>query len=177
MPTRNKDRVYVALYARGGNEPNTYHWAIIVGPKKEGDGKLGYRYHVKHVLVPAALGQVKWEYQAIEIPLFQTAMLLGRIMVAKVTDGTQLHRSLAAVPIIQNNPEWTCRTWVKDAVASLEADGKSLGTRVTNWEEIEKTANEYIGTKRQQRRYDGSGPWKFRTVPTFDLIQKKETIP
>ncbi|KAI1941145.1 hypothetical protein LOZ66_001653 [Ophidiomyces ophidiicola] len=154
MPTRNKDRVYVALYACGGNEPNMYHWAIIVGPKKEGDGKLGYRYHVKH-----------------------TAMLLGRIMVAKVTDGAQLHRCLAAVPIIQNNPEWTCRTWVKDAVASLEADGKSLGIRVTNWEEIEKTANEYIGTKRQQRRYDGSGPWKLRTVPTFDLIQKKETIP
>lgn len=47
MPAANKDRLYVALHARGGNDPATYHWAIIVGPKLEEEGGKGRRYHVK----------------------------------------------------------------------------------------------------------------------------------
>ncbi|OAX83017.1 hypothetical protein ACJ72_02618 [Emergomyces africanus] len=177
MPAANKDRVYVALYARGGEDPNTYHWAIIVGPKEEVEGGKGHRHHVKQQLDPASPSQFKWVYQALEIPLIQTSMLLGRIMIAKVTDSVQLRNTLAAVPIVQNNPAWTCRIWVRDAIVALEADGRSLGTRVTNWSIIEQSAKDYIGQKRQQRRYDGSGSFPPRTVPTFDLIERKETVP
>lgn len=162
---------------RGGQEPNTYHWAIIVGPKEEVEGGRGYRYHVRQRLDPAKPGRQVWVYEALDIPLVQTSMLLGRIMIAKVTDNAQLRSTLAAVPIVQDDPSWTCRIWVKNAIAALEADGKSLGTRNTNWTTIEQTANNYIGQKRQQRRYDGSGSWAPGTVPTFDLLENKETIP
>lgn len=29
MLQSNKDRIYIALYARGGQDLNTYHWAIM----------------------------------------------------------------------------------------------------------------------------------------------------
>ncbi|KAH9861359.1 hypothetical protein J1614_011105 [Plenodomus biglobosus] len=38
MVASNKDRIYVALYARGGQDPDTYHWAITIGPKNEVEG-------------------------------------------------------------------------------------------------------------------------------------------
>ncbi|MCJ1335945.1 hypothetical protein MMC09_001219 [Bachmanniomyces sp. S44760] len=49
MPS-DKGRLYVALYARGGKptmpgSEDTYHWALIVGPKEEKEGKQGVRYH------------------------------------------------------------------------------------------------------------------------------------
>ncbi|KAL3482295.1 hypothetical protein BJX99DRAFT_252554 [Aspergillus californicus] len=177
MAAANKDRVYVTLYVRGGQDPNTYHRAITVGPKKEDERSRGHRYHVKQQSDETTINRMRWIYQPIEIPLVQTNMLLGRILIAKVTDGVQLRSTLAAVPIVQDNSAWTCRIWVRDVVTALEADGKSLGTRVTNWPTIEQTANIYIGQKRQQRRYDGTGSWKPNKVPTFDLLANKETTP
>lgn len=73
-------------------------------------------------------------------------------MVAKITDSAQVPATLAAVPIVQNDPSWTCRIWVKDAIAALEADGRNLGTRVTLWVTIEQKAKSYIGDKRRQGR-------------------------
>jgi hypothetical protein len=63
---------------------------------------------------------------------------------------------------------------IRHAIAALEADRKSLGTRITDWTTIEQTANKQ---KRQQRRYDGSGSWVPGTVPTFDLLENQETVP
>jgi uncharacterized protein DUF6914 len=176
MPASNKDRVYVALDARGGQDPNTYHWAIVVGPKEEVEGGRAYRYHARQRFDPARPGHIIWVYESLEIPLIQTSMLLGRIMIAKVTNSAQLHSTLAAVPIVQDDPSWTCRIWVKDAISALEADRKSLGTRITDWTTIEQTANNYIKQKRQQRRYDGSGSWVQGSVPTFDLLENQETV-
>ncbi|PGH02262.1 hypothetical protein AJ80_08887 [Polytolypa hystricis UAMH7299] len=173
----NKDRIYVALYARGGQDPNTYHWAIIVGPKTEVEGGRGFRYHARQRLDPTTPGRQVWHYEALDIPLTQTSMLLARVMIGKVANHAQLAKTLAAVPREQDNPAWTCRIWVRDAIAALEADGKSLGTRVTNWQKIEQTAKTYVARKREQRRYDGSGTWKAGTVPTYDLLEEKEVIP
>ncbi|KAF2473575.1 uncharacterized protein BDR25DRAFT_311806 [Lindgomyces ingoldianus] len=104
-------------------------------------------------------------------------MLLARVRIGKAVDGAQLAETLAEVPLVQDNPAWTCRIWVRDAIAALEADRKSLGTRVTDWQRIEQTSNIYIAQKRQQRRYDGSGTWRASTVPTYDLLEEKEVIP
>ncbi|KAH8698376.1 hypothetical protein BGW36DRAFT_293664 [Talaromyces proteolyticus] len=177
MPASNKDRVYVALYARGGRDPDAFHWAIIVGPKKEGvGGSRGYRYHAIQRPDPSRTGHFIWVYEALEITLFQTNMLLGRILIAKVTNDTQLRTTLAAVPLVQDDPSWNCQVWVKNAIAALEADRKSLGTRVTDWTAIEQIANGYINRKREQRRYDGSGGWASGTVPTFDLLENRESV-
>jgi hypothetical protein len=132
MVASNKDRIYIALYARGGQDPNTYHWAIIVGPKKEVEGGKGFRYHARQRLDPATPGRQEWHYEALDIPLAQTSMLLARVMIGKVVDEARLSTTLAAVLLVQDDPAWTCRIWVRDAIAALEADGRSLGTRVTD---------------------------------------------
>ena len=177
MVSFNKDCIYITLYAHSGQDSNTYHWTIIVGLKNEVEGGRGFQYHARHKLDPATPGHYVWHYEAVEIPLEQTSMLLARIMIGKVTNEVQLATTLAAVPLIQDNPAWTCRIWVRDAIAVLEADGRSLGTRVTGWQKIEQAANAYVARKRQQRRYDGSGTWKAGTVPTYDLIMGEEVIP
>lgn len=171
----NKDRIYVALYARGGQDPNTYHWAIIIGPKNEVEGGQGGRYHVKHD--PLQPGESFWKYEDLPIPLTQTASLLARVTIGKVTDKSRLERVLKNVPLVQGDPAWTCRVWVRDAIAALVADGKCLGTSVTDWTTVEQACNNYVGEKRAARRYDGSGSWKAGTVPTYDLLERKETIP
>jgi hypothetical protein len=176
-PASNKDRVYVAIYGR--QDPNMFHWAIIVGPKNEVKGVKGCRYHVKQRSDPARPGGSSiWVYESLDITLVQNnAMLLGRILIAKVTDDAQLRSTLAAVPIVQDDPSWGCRIWVRDAIAALEADGKSLGTRITDWETVEQAAVRYIWQKRQQKRYDGLGSWEAGTIPTFDLLAHQEIVP
>ena len=177
MVASNKDRVYIALYARGGLDPNSYHWAIIVGPKNEVEGERGTRYHVRNRYVPEQPGPPVWQYEALAIPLVQTNMLLARVMIGKVLDGSRLRTVLERVPLVQQDPAWTCRIWVKSAVAALEADGKCLGTRVSEWQMIERTANDYVAKKRQEKRFETSGKWPPLTVPTYDLLEGKEVIP
>ncbi|KAF2500856.1 hypothetical protein BU16DRAFT_523605 [Lophium mytilinum] len=177
LVSSNKDRIYIALYDRPGENPNTYHWAIIVGPKNEVEGGRGHRYHVRERLGLDRPGIFRWQYEAVEIPLAQTNMLLARVMIGKVANGAQLPTTLATVPLVQDNPAWRCRHWVRDAIAALEADRRSLGTRVTDWSKIERASTAYVERKRQQKRYDGSGTWKAGTVPTYDLLEEMEVIP
>lgn len=103
-------------------------------------------------------------------------MLLARIMIGKVKNNAQLVATLAAVPLVQANPAWTCHIWVRNAVAALAADGESLGTKDVDWVKIEQHSNVYVAKKREQRRYDGSGKWEGGTVPTYDLLEGKETV-
>lgn len=104
-------------------------------------------------------------------------MLLARVMVGKVLDGSRLASVLEKVPLVQQDPRWTCRIWVRDAIAALEADGKCLGTRMTDWQKLEDASNAYVARKRQQKRYDGSGTWQPGAVPTYDLLEEKEVVP
>ncbi|OCK80831.1 hypothetical protein K432DRAFT_296845, partial [Lepidopterella palustris CBS 459.81] len=111
-------------------------------------------------------------YEARDIPLAPTSMLLARVTIGKVANGAQLAATLAAVPLVQDNRAWTSRIWVRNAIAPLEADRRGLGTRVANWKRFERISNAYVATKRQQRRYDGLGKWKAGTVPTCDLLEE-----
>lgn len=104
-------------------------------------------------------------------------MLLARITVEKVLDKQKLIATLALVPMQQPNPTWTCRIWVRDAIAALQGDGKVLGSSMTDWGRIEQMAKAFVSQKRQERRYDGSGNWQRGTMPTYDMLEDKETIP
>ncbi|KAI9831403.1 MAG: hypothetical protein M1826_003576 [Phylliscum demangeonii] len=103
-------------------------------------------------------------------------MLLVRVLIAKVTSKSQLVQTLENVPIIQDDTSWTCRIWVRDALAALEADGRSLGTRVTDWSTVEEKTKWYVGLKEDQQRFDGSGQWDRTKAPTYDLLDGRETI-
>jgi len=176
MTPSNKPRLYVALYARGG-EPDTYHWALISGPKVEHEGSVGKRYHARqrdHM----ENGQLRsrWEYEELEIGTAPTQMILVRVLIAKVINVERLGEILRTVPLVQDDKDWTCRIWVRDAIARLAAEKGVLGRSVTDWATVENTAKQYVRKKKDQHRFDGTVEWDRRKVPTWDLIQKKETI-
>ncbi|RMZ90940.1 hypothetical protein DV736_g1832, partial [Chaetothyriales sp. CBS 134916] len=102
-------------------------------------------------------------------------MLLIRIMIAKVEDNDSLCATLRHTPIKQGQPGWNCVSWVKEALESLDANQTALGTRVTAWETVRNEAMAYCQRKRDQHRFDGQGDFDMSKVPTFDLIEGKET--
>jgi hypothetical protein len=97
-------------------------------------------------------------------------------MVAKVIKWERMLQILRAVPTVQNDPNWTCRIWVRDALANLAAGVGVLGTSATDWTTIENTAKRYVQEKKGQHRFDGQVLWNMNKVPTWDLIENKETV-
>ncbi|KAF2456047.1 hypothetical protein BDY21DRAFT_372694 [Lineolata rhizophorae] len=176
----NKKRVYIALYGRGTNKTSSepYHWAIIVGPKKEVENGQGVRYHARQIFDATRPGKTSWAFERREIALAPTSLLLARVLVAKVADDAQLGRTLGAVAVVQNDqdPAWNCKSWIRTALAALEGDGRSLGTRVTDWRTVEGVASAYVCCKKRQRRFDTPGAFAAGTVPTFDLLAGREII-
>ncbi|EME42134.1 hypothetical protein DOTSEDRAFT_36062 [Dothistroma septosporum NZE10] len=137
MPSA-KLRLYVALYPSGvvNNEErrdraekfNRYHWGLLIGPKNEGSNQVpGKRYHVKNTPVDG------WKYEEVELDnVRNTNSLLARILIAKVEDLTRLTTILRSVPVVQDDPNWRCRTWIATALSVLERDGKAVGTSQLN---------------------------------------------
>ncbi|KAI9927113.1 hypothetical protein ASPWEDRAFT_298429 [Aspergillus wentii DTO 134E9] len=178
MPS-NKDRLYVALYARGGaptmpGKEDTYHWALIVGPKVETRDKRGVRYHV--IEEPRFEGGSKWCFKEQSCALNATSMLLVRVMIGKVEDRKSLVGILHKTPIRQGEEGWNCVSWVKEALETLQADDKTLGTSVVEWQKVRDEAMEYCQRKKDQHRFDGQGDFDMSKPPTYDLIRRKETI-
>ncbi|KAL2811547.1 hypothetical protein BDW59DRAFT_177083 [Aspergillus cavernicola] len=178
MPS-NKDRLHVGLYARGGSptmpgKEDTYHWALIIGPKVEVEGGMGVRYHAKEK--PKLGGGSEWFFEERECPLAPTSMLLVRITIGKVADTSRSVDILRNTPIRQGQPGWNCVSWVKEALEGLNADTKSLGTNVTEWSRVRNAAMDYCQRKKDQHRFDGQGNFDMRRVPTYDLMEQKEII-
>ncbi|KAF4509389.1 hypothetical protein G6O67_003565 [Ophiocordyceps sinensis] len=102
MPS-SKDRLYVALYARGGASmmpggEDRYHWALILGPKFEDDEARGKRFHAKESL-----------------------------------SFEQGQRRTVGVPIRGGQPGWNCVEWVREALQMIQMDRKAIGTAVVDW--------------------------------------------
>ncbi|KAM0112865.1 hypothetical protein ACP6JB_001364 [Aspergillus fumigatus] len=159
MPS-NKDRLYVALYAHGGNptmpgKEDTYHWALIVGPKVEAEDGIGVRYHAKER--PKLGGGSEWFFEERD-------------------DGNRLVEILRNTPIRQGQPGWNCVFWVKEALETLKVNPKALGTSIVEWEKVRSAAMDYCQRKKDQHRFDGQGNFNMRKVPTYDLIERKEII-
>ncbi|KAL2846398.1 hypothetical protein BJY01DRAFT_263348 [Aspergillus pseudoustus] len=168
MPS-NKDRLYVALYAGGGaatmpGKEDTYHWALIVGPKNESPGKNG------------SGGGSEWFFKERECPLTPTSMLLVRVKVGKVGDRNRLVNILQTTPIRQEQVGRNCVGWVEGALRRLKADGSALGTSAIDWETVRTQAMGYCQRKKDQHRFDGQASFDMTKAPTYDLIERKEII-
>jgi hypothetical protein len=96
-------------------------------------------------------------------------------MVAKIEDEARLIRILESIPIVQNNPEWRCRTWVANALVAIQADGRAVGTSQLSWQEIERAGRDFVGAKAQAGRYRDQALWD-APRPMLDLIAGKEII-
>lgn len=145
-----------------------------MGPKVEAAGKMGARYHAKEA--PRAGGGSEWRFEERQCELIATSMLLVRLLIGKVEDGNRLAEILRKTPIRQNQAGWNCVHWVKEALEGLKADGKALGTSIVEWETVRDQAMGYCQRKKEQHRFDGRGNFDMKKAPTYDLIERKETI-
>ena len=64
----------------------------------------------------------------------------------------------------------------KEVLEGLKAGGKARGTSILEWERVRDGAMNYCQRKKDQHRFDGQGSYDSSKVPTYDLIEGKETI-
>jgi len=133
------------------------------------------RYHAKERITGPETSE--WFFEEIKTTLLATSMLLVRVLIAKVENKDRLISILRNTPIRQGVVGWNCVGWVKEALESLAADGKALGTSVTEWTVVRNAAMEYCDRKKKEHRFDGRGSYDMNKAPTYDLIEKKETMP
>lgn len=172
MPS-NKLRLYIALYPSGvvNNEERKYHWGFLVGPKLETNPPVaGTRYHVRNRAMTG------WEYEAVPLRnVANTTTLLARILVAKIIDKARLVGIFETTPVVQNDPNWRCRTWIAEVLRRIADDGKTVGTGVLDWTRIESAARQYVANKTASGRYAHAsrllGP-----KPTWDMITGTELV-
>ncbi|RKF78050.1 hypothetical protein GcM1_214018 [Golovinomyces cichoracearum] len=176
----DKDRLYIALYARGGaptmiNKEDMYHWALLTGPKTENEKAKGTRFHVKGRLV--ASGQRQWFYDELPVSLHATNMLLVRVKIGKIIDTKRLRKILRDCPIRQGEQDWNCVSWVKEALEALWSNEKVLGTAITDWDEVRASSMNFCQKKIDQHRFDGKANFDMKMPPTLCLLEGKELIP
>ncbi|KAK8107037.1 uncharacterized protein PG998_009050 [Apiospora kogelbergensis] len=173
----NKDRLYIALYARGGTPTmpgleDKYHWALIVGPKRESNASRGHRFHAMEKLssvgsLPKA--QSVWQYESLEIPMAPKSMLLVRIVVGKVKNMSRLRAILDATPV---RPEW-----VREALQAAIRDGRALGASAGDWKSVRDTTMRFVERKKAAHRFDGSRSYDSTKAATWDMLTKTELVP
>ncbi|KAI1438274.1 hypothetical protein GGR50DRAFT_485993 [Xylaria sp. CBS 124048] len=184
----DKDRLYIALYARGGvatmpGLEDSYHWALHVSPKIEPeDGGKGMRFHAREKLVIAGSpprAQTVWAYDEAAVPLQRTAMVLVRIMIGKVKDRNRLRRIFQNIPLRPDVPDWNCVGWVQEAVETAFQDGEALGSCAKSWTAVRDTAMWYIAEKRAVHRFDSQAVGRFdlKRTATWDMLKDKELNP
>lgn len=117
-----------------------------------------------------------WIYEEREISNVRTTNnLLVRILVAKVEDHKRLDTILRSLPVVQDDPEWRCRTWIASALAELAKDGKPVGISQLEWEKIELIARQYVAQKAAAGRYQRSEVL-LKPKSTWDMLENKETV-
>ena len=75
--------------------------------------------------------------------LLPTNSLLVRVVIGKIIDKSRVHDNLCAVPVKQNDPNWNCVIWVKEALEALQKDAQALGTSKLDWRTVREAAMSY----------------------------------
>jgi hypothetical protein len=130
----------------------------------------GVQYHVRN---PPLAG---WTYEKTPVADIRvTATLLARILVAKVEDPDRLTAILDRVPVVQDDANWRCRSWIASALEAIAKDGKAVGTSDLDWTNIEEIGRRYVAKKTAAGRYNERGLLE-GPRPTWDILQNKETV-
>lgn len=145
---KNKDRLYIALYSRGGNSPvgpRNLHWALIVGPKEEKDGAMGTRHLVRPDLTRSIFDNMRvWAYECASVPLTRRDGIIARVLVGKL-------RNSAASKVFwekfltfeeRGSTDQVSGLWIK---ATLKLLAKHcLSVAVTDWPRIEQRCRDFV---------------------------------
>lgn len=128
------------------------------------------RYHVKN---PPIQG---WQFEEAQVQNMRNPdNLLVRILIAKVKDEARLAEIFRNVPVVQDDPSWRCRTWVRNALEAINQDGRAVGTSILDWGQIETVARQYAGDKTEAGRFRDSSLLQ-QPKPTWDMLQERETV-
>ncbi|KAH8777366.1 hypothetical protein F5883DRAFT_409224 [Diaporthe sp. PMI_573] len=188
MRPSNKDRLYIALYARGGDSvmsggEDKYHWALLVGPKHEDSNSKGKRFHVKETMTTVdGRTQSRWVFEERDIGMNPTAMILVRVIIGKVANLERVASVLREVPVRDNQSGWNCVWWLREALDMLRADAKALSggrSSAAGWKEAGEAAMEFVKGKEREHRFDGKaapGWFDMSRVATYDLLRGEEVV-
>ncbi|KEF57474.1 uncharacterized protein A1O9_05391 [Exophiala aquamarina CBS 119918] len=177
VPSKDKPRLYIVLYPRGGSSPTSsfrnnlncdaYHWSIVVGPQTSGRKDQGTRYHVAHLDQESE----KYIYEDQDIasnPSLQNGLI--RVTVAKVTDEPRLQSIIRAIQIREDDTAFNCLTWVREVFLKLHQD---------DWNAVEACARKYCKRKRDIGRWQEDrvprGLWNMEKISTFNFWENRET--
>jgi hypothetical protein len=84
--------------------------------------------------------------------------------------------AIRGVELVQGNPEWRCRSWCKDVLEAVAADGRAMRTAVLDWARVEEVARWYVGIKTEEGRFANAGLFA-KPKPTWNILEGKEMIP
>lgn len=121
-------------------------------------------------------GHSEWEFEEASTTMRPSRMIMVRILIAKIENREELAQLLRQIPIRQGLQGWNCVGWVREALEQLQMSTKVIGTSAIEWEAVRNAAMSYVQDKKDQHRFDGKGSFDTTRVPTYDLIQGKETI-
>ncbi|KAF8180550.1 hypothetical protein K438DRAFT_1842118 [Mycena galopus ATCC 62051] len=157
---KGKHRLYISLLHR--QNADNFHWAITLGPKHERNKtKDSVRYDAANTITAAWNGvqPVPWRYRYDPVDPLLDCKVVARVLIAKLPSktsfedwATTIHDTCRAVPLVQGNPTWTCRTWALEALSTLRALGGVFSTipdvQDGNAEEAEIVAFAEVGKAR-----------------------------
>lgn len=178
-----KGLVYVALYFRNSQvPPDSYHWAILVEFKSSlSKTSEIQQYHVKNTVQPGVSGR-PWVFEESKLKDSSTRFrLLTRVLVGRVKNLGKASACIRNVPLVQGDLNWTCRVWVKEALAKLDADAIfEPQRRIRDWDAIETECRRYVAEKKAAGWWSTSNPGvasNLNDIPTYDMLQGRETTP
>ncbi|KAI1915960.1 hypothetical protein LOZ53_000867 [Ophidiomyces ophidiicola] len=119
----NKDRLYIALFAH--SRPDAYHWAFLVSPKENSNSNYQtIQYHATNrIQLRDGMMKATWELERVQLGKSEPVRLLARILIGKVERSRdELDKSLESVAVVQDDPNWRCRTWAEHALTQLGKD-------------------------------------------------------
>lgn len=122
-PRRDKPRLYLALYDRGGSNISSsyassvtcdsYHWTILVGPQAADRTNPGTCYQIVHTNSSTGSNAIQSSslYDETDLSQQSTAQsqaLLARITIAKVLDENRLRSLLRSISLPSELPSKQC---------------------------------------------------------------------
>ncbi len=98
------------------------------------------------------------------------------MLIAKIENEALLVKILRETPVVQDDPAWTCRSWVADALARMQAArNKAVGTARLDWPTINALGRWYVAEKKAAGRYDRGADMALPR-PTWDLLEEREIV-
>jgi hypothetical protein len=158
-------------------DPQTYHYALHISPKEESIDPTvceTTKHQCKNILqVKEDTVTISWVYEVVNVNPNHDNRILVRVLLGEV-NRSDAAENFADVPVIQDNPNFTCVTWVRQALLRLNqarAGGKGI---ILDWGGIQKTALTFVGMKKQQGRFETGWKGDSSRIPTFNMISGKE---